>query len=84
MQMPIFPSLPRSHWERPSAKLRFAGTSVLNLFRLMQALPMRSGASRKCVPKQKLGHEEIGSQNPDHAGQTALDSPKGQFARMEL
>jgi hypothetical protein len=46
--------------------------------------PMRSGASRNCVPKLKLGYEEIGNQNPDDAGQTALDSPKGQFARMEL
>jgi hypothetical protein len=45
---------------------------------------MRSRASQNCVPKQKLGHEEIGSQNPDHAGQTALDSPKGRYAQIEL
>jgi hypothetical protein len=32
----------------------------------------------------ELGHEEIGSQNPDDIDQTALDSPKGQFARTEL
>jgi hypothetical protein len=32
----------------------------------------------------ELGHEEIGCQNPDDADQTALVSPKGYFAQIEL
>jgi hypothetical protein len=37
----------------------------------------------KCVPKQELGHEEIGGENLDYASQTALDSSKGHYGQME-
>jgi hypothetical protein len=61
----------------------FAGTSILNLFRLLQALAMTKRSFAEVRAQAELGHEEIGSQNLDYARQTDLDRPQGHYAQLK-
>jgi hypothetical protein len=72
----------RSPWERPSAKLRFAGTNVLNPFRLMQTLPMRSGASRNCVSKQSLDTRKSAAKIRMTPAKLPLTDPRGTLLKL--